>query len=172
MRNLKIAITSVAIALVLVSCKNDETPEPAPDTEQFKIVVINEGATHDFTQRMYVAVGGAEVLDAEVTGTLWDNVGIREGDQWSSTTRYFSKKSEVPSGATYKIANDLDYLRYHSRIEAKEGTESTMKTSTMFYRAGKRIGEKNFTISGKGGEFVIDYHDDYDSFDSDNYLPL
>lgn len=170
MINLKAALFGVAVALALVSCKSDDTPEPAA-TEQFKVVVVNEGATQDFTQQMYIGVAGTEVLTAEVTGAAWDEISVEEGDQHSSQKKYFSKKLEVPSAATYKTTDELNYLRYHAMIEAKEGTESTMKTKITLYRAGKLIGEKNFTISGRGGELVVDYHDEYDYFSSDNYLP-
>lgn len=171
MRNLKTAIVGVVVALVLVSCNDDTTPEPEV-AEQYKVVVVNEGAIDDFTQQMYIGVAGFDVLSAEISGAVWDDVTLHEGDESTFTTRYFSRKSDVPSAATYKSSDDLDYLRYVGRIEAKEETESTMRTTVTFYRAGERIGEKNFTISGKGGEFVIDYHDDYNMFEWDNYQPL
>ena len=169
MKNLKTALFGLVFALVLVSCKSEDTPEPV-DTEQYKVEVVNEGATQDFTQQMYISVSGTGVLDAEITGAVWDDISVSEGDQWSDRRKSFSKKSDVPSAVTYKTADELSYMRYLARIEAKEGTESTMKTKITFYRAGKRVSEKNFTISGKGGELVIDYHDDYDMFDL--YQPL
>lgn len=151
MKNLKTTLFGLAVALVLVSCKKDDTPDPAADAEQYKVVVVNEGAIHDFTQEMYIGVAGEEVLSAEINGTVWDDIAVHEGDESRMTTRYFSKKSDVPSAATYKTANELYYMRYGALIQPKEGTESTMKTKVTLYRAGERIGEKNFTISGKGG---------------------
>ncbi|GGG89525.1 hypothetical protein GCM10007415_24630 [Parapedobacter pyrenivorans] len=173
MKNLKTALFGLAVALVLVSCKKDDgTPDPAADAEQYKVVVVNEGAIHDFTQEMYINVAGKEVLSAEINGTVWDDIAVLEGDESRMTTRYFSKESDVPSAATYKTTNELYYMRYGARIQPKDGTESTMQTKIILYRAGERIGEKNYVISGKGGEFVVDYHDNYNLFDWDSYQPF
>lgn len=170
-KNLKTTLFGLAVICILVSCV-DDTPVPEAETEQFKVVVVNEGATHDFTQHMFIGVAGTDVMNAEVTGTVWDKDTVSEGDEWSARKKYFIKKADVPSAATYKTTNDLNYLRYHAMIMAKEDTESTMRTRITFYRAGERIGEKIFTISGKGGELAVDYHDDYNMFEFDNYIPF
>lgn len=169
-KNLKTALFGLAAACMLASCA-DDTPVPATETEQFKVVVVNEGAIHDFTQQMLISVRGTEVRGAEVAGTVWEKDTLSDGDEQRTPTKYFISESDVPGAATYKTTNELNYLRYHAMILAKEGTESTMRTRITFYRAGERIGEKIFTISGKGGELAVDYHDDYNFFEFDYYMP-
>lgn len=47
-----------------------------------------------------------------------------------------------------------------------------MQTKIAFYYAGKFIGEKVFTIEGKGSEVAVIYHDEYNLFETDLQQPL
>lgn len=78
----------------------------------------------------------------------------------------------MPSTTTYETNIDVRSLRYSAIIQAKDENGAAMQTKIAFYYAGKFIGEKVFTIEGKGSEVAVIYHDEYNLFETDLQQPL